>query len=96
MSWYVLNNKNYFKINFLKLPKEFSRNYRLTLDYNEDLALFNSLFKKLSNKKLKIDLKNIFLILDNNKNMRNINKRCKLIYKTDKNLIKKLNLNTRF
>tara|TARA_E500000178_G_scaffold133871_1_gene133854 strand:+ start:7905 stop:9686 length:1782 start_codon:yes stop_codon:yes gene_type:complete len=96
MTWYVLNNKNFFKINSVKLPKEFSRNYRLTLDYNKDLILFNSLFKKLSKKKLKIDLKNIFLILDKYKNIRNINKNCKLVYKTDKKLINFLNLKTKF
>ena len=37
MTWYVMNNKRYFNINEVILPKNLSRKYRLTLDYFEDL-----------------------------------------------------------
>ena len=95
MTWYVLNNKKYFKTKFIKLPNQMSRKYRLCLDYLEDLKMFNKLFDLLKKKKLKITLKNIFKILDKNKKIVNINKSQKLIYKSNKKLIKFLNNNTK-
>lgn len=96
MTWYVMNNKRYFKINEVSLPKNLSRKYRLTLDYEEDLKLFNLLYGKLHEKKQTINLKNIFKIMDKNKNLQNINKHCKLIFKTNKKLISFLNKKTKF
>ena len=96
MTWYVMNNKKYFKTNEVILPKNLSRNYRICLDYKEDLIMLNALFKKLKKLKLNINLKNIFLVLDRYKNISALNKNCKLIYKTDKKLIKFLNKNTKF
>ncbi len=96
MTWYVMNNKKYFNINKVLLPKRLSRKYRLTLDYVEDLKFFNALYENLYKKKLKINLKNIFKILDKNKNLENINKNCKQIFKTDKKLINFLNKKTKF
>ena len=96
MTWYVMNNKKYFKINEVILPKNLSRNYRICLDYKEDLIMLNALFKKLKKLKLNINLKNIFLVLDRYKSIPVLNKNCKLIYKTDKKLIKILNKNTKF
>ena len=80
MTWYVMNNKKYFNINKVILPKKFSRKYRLTLDYTEDLKFFNVLYEILSKKKLQINLKNIFRILDTNHSLKNINKNCKQIF----------------
>ncbi len=96
MTWYVMNNKKYFKINNVTLPKNLSRNYRLTLDYQEDLRMFNLLYEKLNKKKLKVNLSNIFHIMDKDRKLRNINKNCKLIFKTNRKLIRFLNKNTKF
>lgn len=96
MTWYVMNNKNFFRINAVRLPKELSRKYRICLDYKEDLLMLNQLFKKLKEKKLKITLKNIFLILDKYKSLASLNKNCKLVYKTNKKLINFLNKKTKF
>ena len=96
MTWYVMNNKKYFKINNVTLPKNLSRNYRLTLDYPEDLKMFNLLYEKLNKKKLKVNLSNIFHIMDKDRKLRNINKNCKLIFKTNKKLIRFLDKNTKF
>ena len=96
MTWYVMNNKNFFKITAVKLPKEYSRKYRICLDYKEDLLMLNKLFKKLKEKNLKITLNNIFLILDKYKSISFLNKNCSLVYKTDKKLINFLNKKTRF
>ena len=96
MTWYVMNNKKYFKINEVTLPKNLSRNYRICLDYKEDLIMLNALFGKLKKLKLDLNLKNIFLVLDRYKNISALNKNCKLIYKSNKKLIRFLNKITKF
>ena len=47
MTWYMRNNPEFFSLNILDLPEELVRDYRLTLDYQEDLDMFNVLFNKL-------------------------------------------------
>ena len=96
MTWYVLNNKEHFKVNDVYLPSHLVRNYRLTLDYKEDLMMFNILYKKLSEKGLNINLQNIFKVLDKNKKISKINIKKKLIFKTNKKLINYLNKKTKF
>lgn len=96
MTWYILNNKKFFKINLVNLPTKLVRNYRLTLDYKEDLIFFNKLYGQLENKKLDINLKNIYKLLDNNKKLNKINSKHSLIWKVNKNLINQLNISTKF
>ena len=91
MTWYMQNNKDIFKVEEVELPDEMVRNYRLTLDYPEDLLFFKKLFSKLNKKKQKASLKNIFEILDNDFDLANINAHLTLKYKTDIELINKLN-----
>ena len=50
MNFYIRNNPSYFKINEIDLPKRLIRDYRLTLDYREDLEMFDALYKKLDKK----------------------------------------------
>ena len=47
---FFLDNPEYFKINLVNLPKKMIRNYRLTLDYKEDLLMLNELYKILHQK----------------------------------------------
>ena len=69
---------HYFLTNFRKIKyfnlvgkKSFFRpNYRLTLDYPEDLKLFKIIIKKLKNK---VNLKNVIKLLDNNPDLAKIN-----------------------
>ena len=91
-----MNNRYLLKKNKVDLPRNLSRNYRLTLDYYEDLKFFNILYKKLYQKKLVVNLINIFKILDRDISLRNINKNCKLVFKTNKKLISFLNKETKF
>ena len=91
MTWYLINNPEIFKINIVNLPDVLVRNYRLTLDYKEDLEMFNLLFQKLKQYNYEPNLLNIFKILDNHPEIVNVNSHLTLRYKTDKNLIKKLN-----
>ena len=80
MTMFFLDNSNFFKLNLVKIPKRFDRKYRLTLDYKEDLMMFNELVLKLNEKKLKINLLNIFKILDKYKSINKINSKKKVVY----------------
>ena len=74
-----LDNPEYFKINEA-IPKKMIRNYRLTLDYKEDLLMLNELYKILHQKKLTVNLNNIFKTLDQNKYLDKINNIRKQVY----------------
>lgn len=95
MTWYFQNNPEYFKLNFLDLPTDLVRNYRLTLDYPEDLEMFNQLHDNLINNKLDLNIINIFSFLDNHPEINSINSNLTLRYKTDKELIDTLNKYTK-
>ena len=95
LPWYFYSNESFFKINKVIINKSLIRNYRLTLDYEEDLKMFNKLFYLLKIKKLKNNIKNIFKVMDNNKSLANINKSKKLVY-TQKAFSKNLYKNTKF
>jgi N,N'-diacetyllegionaminate synthase len=95
MTLYMTNNPDIFKVNYVDLPDELVRDYRLTLDYQEDLDMFNELFKKLAEQDLDSSLINVFKILDANPAIPQMNAHKTLVYKTDQNLIKLLNEKTR-
>jgi spore coat polysaccharide biosynthesis protein SpsF (cytidylyltransferase family) len=94
MTLYMTNNPGIFKVNTVALPPELVRDYRLTLDYREDLDMFNELFKKLAEENLDGTLLNVFKVLDENPYIAKINAHKTLVYKTDKELIKLLNEKT--
>lgn len=94
MTWYFQNNPEYFKLNFVDLPKELVRDYRLTLDYDEDLILFNKLHAHLEEKG-DHSLRAVFEVLDANEDLPKINSHISLKYKTDEALIKTLNEKTK-
>jgi N,N'-diacetyllegionaminate synthase len=89
MSWYFKNNSHIFKVNIVDLPPNLVRDYRLTLDYKEDLEMFNLLLNELNGKP--ITSKNLFEVLDQNPNISKINSHLSLSYKTDEKLINTLN-----
>ena len=93
MSWYMFTNKDIFQVDMAELPKEWVRSYRLTLDFQEDLDMFNALFEGLGGKEPSI--KNIFKVLDTNPAIPKINDHLTLKYKTDKKLIAMLKEKTR-
>lgn len=94
MTLYLTNNPHIFKLNFVHLPEELDRDYRLTLDYPEDLEMFNQLFEKLNESKLDAHMVNVFKILDQHPEIAKINAHHSQIYKTDEKLIKLLNEKT--
>jgi len=95
MTWYFQNNPEYFKLNFVDLPKKWIRDYRLTLDYQEDLDMFNKIEEYFQEKKLSFSLETLYTFLDQNSEVVDINSHLTLKYKTDKTLIDLLNEKTK-
>ncbi|OGH59391.1 MAG: hypothetical protein A2725_01010 [Candidatus Magasanikbacteria bacterium RIFCSPHIGHO2_01_FULL_33_34] len=90
MSYYFWNNPDYFKLNFVDLPKDLIRGYRLTLDYPEDLEMFKKIEEYFQQTGEEYSIKELFNYLDNNPEVAKINANCTLKYKTDPELIKTL------
>lgn len=95
MTLYMTNNPDIFKVHVVDLPQELVRDYRLTLDYQEDLDMFNALFDGLAEQNLEPTLLNVFKILDANPSVPLMNAHKTLVYKTDENLIRLLREKTR-
>lgn len=93
MTWYITNNPHVFDINMIDLPESFLRDYRLTLDEQADLDMFNALFDKLG--KLKPNMKNVYKVLDANPSIPRMNSSVVLKFKTNKKLMDMLNRETR-
>ncbi len=95
LTWYFINNSEFFKINKVDLPEIYKSQFRLTLDYEEDLKLFNLISNNFESAFLSIKDKNLLKFLSNNDDIAGINKHCVLKYKTDKELIATLDKETK-
>lgn len=95
MTWYFQNNREYFKVNLVDLPSKYIRNYRLTVDYQEDLDMMNSLQKHLDKNKFSGNINEVFRFLDENPDIVALNNHIGLKYKTDQSLIDTLNKKTK-
>lgn len=95
MTWYFQNNPEHFKLNFVELPENLVRNYRLTLDYQEDLDLFVAIQKHIDETKKPNNIETIFEYLDTNPDIAAINSHIQLKYKSDKDLIALLDKETK-
>ncbi len=95
MTWYMQNNQDIFKVEMVDLPTELVRNYRLTLDYQEDLDLFNAVSKELKTQGKEENTANVFALLDARPDIAALNSHLTLKYKTDQALIDELNKKTR-
>lgn len=95
MTWYFMNNEEHFKINKVKLPERYVRNYRLTLDYQEDLELLGNIENNFLKNRKEYKLLDLFSFLDENPEIANINQHLTLTYKTDQLLIDTLNRETK-
>ncbi len=96
MNWYIINNPNYFKLNFVDLPKQWIRDYRLTLDYQEDLDMFIKIEEYFQANKIEYSIDELYKFLDTNENISSMNSHLTLKYKTDQALIDTLNRETKF
>jgi len=95
MTWYFQNNPEYFNLNFVDLPQEWVRDYRLTLDYQEDLDVFNQIEEYFKVSNLDYSIMSLNKFLDENPKVSELNSHISLVYKVDKNLIKLLNEKTK-
>ena len=95
MTWYFQNNPEYFNLNFDDLPQESVRDYRLTLDYQEDLDVFNQIEEYFKVSNLDYSIMSLNKFLDENPKVSELNSHISLVYKTDKDLIKLLNEKTK-
>lgn len=95
MTAYMQNNTDIFKVNVVDLPPQLVRPYRVTLDYQEDLVMFEKLYEKLEENGLNFFLENVFKILDQNPDIARINNHLTSRYQTDQELIDKLKKVTR-
>ena len=48
LEWFLENSRN-FKVGYIKSNYRFNKTTRLTLDFKEDLILFNNIFKHFKN-----------------------------------------------
>lgn len=95
MTWYFMNNPEHFKLNVVELPKDMVRDYRLTLDFQEDLDLFNHIEKHFFDTRKEFTLESMFNFLDENPDIASVNSNRVLKYKTDQELINTLNRETK-
>jgi spore coat polysaccharide biosynthesis protein SpsF (cytidylyltransferase family) len=95
MTWYFQNNPEYFNLNFVDLPQEWIRDYRLTLDYQEDLDVFNQIEEYFKGNNLDYSIRELYKFLDENPKVSELNSHIALAYKGDKELIKLLNEKTK-
>ena len=95
MTWYFQNNPEVFKLNYVDLPDKWKRDYRLTLDYQEDLDLFNKIEEYFSKNNINYTIDNLFEFLDKNPEISKINLNMPLRYKVDKELIETLDRETK-
>jgi N,N'-diacetyllegionaminate synthase len=91
MTWYFQNNPEHFRLNFFDLPETLIRDYRLTLDYPEDLEMFNKLQAYFDEQNLEFNIHKAFEYLDGHPEVNNLNSHLTLRYKTDAELINTLN-----
>ncbi len=94
MTLYMVNNPRLFKVQRVDLPPELVRDYRLTLDYPEDLEMFEALYRELASAGLDASLPNVFRVLDENPGIPRLNAHKTLVYQTDQDLIRLLNEKT--
>jgi len=95
MTYYLRNNADIFKVEIADLPADLVRDYRLTLDYQEDLELFERLYGKLNEREMEPNTRNVFSILDEDPELAGHNSHLTLKYKTDPELVKALSERTR-
>jgi spore coat polysaccharide biosynthesis protein SpsF (cytidylyltransferase family) len=94
MTWYFVNNPDVFKLNFVDLPVRYKSDYRLTLDFDEDLLMYNNIHNELQKINPNFGILDIYNLLNKNPELIT-NSHISAKYHTDQELIKTLNLKTK-
>ena len=95
MTWYFQNNSEYFDLNYVDIPKKWIRKYRLTLDYQEDLELFNCIENYFIDNNIDYSIEELYKFLDLNPDISSLNRHLSQKYETDLELIKLLDSKTK-
>lgn len=91
LTYYFTNNPTHFHINKMQLTPDLVRDYRLTLDYEEDLKFFNVVEAHLqTNTGGQYDLRDVFRFLDAHPEVVAINSDMALVYKHDPDLVARI------
>lgn len=91
MTYYFRNNPTFFKIQVIDPPRHLQfPKYRLTLDYAQDLEVFNLLYRALRERKMAFSLSNIDKVLREQPAIAKINEHLGLKYKTNQDLIRNI------
>ena len=72
LEWYLENSRN-FNVNYIKSRYKFDNSMRLTLDFREDLVLFDKVFKYFKDKNANFTLKSVIKLLNERKKLIKIN-----------------------
>ena len=70
---FFLENKKYFKINYIKSNYIFDKNIRLTLDFPQDRALFDKIYRHFNDKQSNFSLKDVLKFFKLNPKLIKIN-----------------------
>ncbi|MDT0677454.1 cytidylyltransferase domain-containing protein [Autumnicola musiva] len=96
MTWYFQNNPEHFRLHMVDLPKDMVRDYRLTLDHQEDLDVYRKIHNNLEEAGYSnFSVRDIFKYLDEHPEVVSINNDIPIKYRTDNNLIETLNRQTK-
>lgn len=95
MNQYVENNPELFRIHWVDLPPDLVRDYRLTLDYPEDLTMYDALYRELEAQNLPPLLRNVFTVLDQRPDIVALNASRQMVYVANTALVEQLKRETR-
>tara|TARA_B100000989_G_scaffold298168_1_gene286403 strand:+ start:4502 stop:6310 length:1809 start_codon:yes stop_codon:yes gene_type:complete len=88
-SFYFKNNPELFNYNVCTINSKYQKNFRLTLDYKEDLKMLRLLDQRLKKLKMANNIDNIIKVIEKYKNISKTNSHKKVVYKSE-NFIKKM------
>jgi len=85
--YYFLNNPHIFNLNIVKAQEKFIRNWRLTLDEESDLQLFNLMYKKLEVGERAVSFDEVIRFFRENPEAASINAGIEVKYRDNQNLV---------
>tara|TARA_Y100000816_G_scaffold278024_1_gene248811 strand:- start:1837 stop:3648 length:1812 start_codon:yes stop_codon:yes gene_type:complete len=88
-SFYFRYNPQLFKYNICNINTKYQKNFRITLDYKEDLKMLRLLYYKMKKLKMDNNIENIIKVIGTYKYISKTNSHQKLVYKSV-NFIKKI------
>jgi spore coat polysaccharide biosynthesis protein SpsF (cytidylyltransferase family) len=85
--YYFLNNPHLFNLNIVPAPDYFIKDWRLTLDEESDLELFNLLYQKLDVKHRAVSFEEVIRFFEANPEAATINKGIEVKYRDNQKLV---------